>query len=98
MARNDPQFNLRISQELKDRLDIEAKKAGRSITQEIIKRLEKSLSEEDALLPYKTEVQKELNREVRADEQYVVDAVAILTKAFDDLKNLEIENKKDIQS
>jgi len=49
MARNDPQFNLRISQELKNRLDIEARKSGRSITQEIIKRIERSLDEDEQL-------------------------------------------------
>jgi hypothetical protein len=40
MARNDPQVNLRMPAELKDRLDQAAETSKRSLTAEIIARLE----------------------------------------------------------
>lgn len=42
MARTDPQLNIRIPIELKEKLEGAAKKSGRSTTSEIIKRLEAS--------------------------------------------------------
>lgn len=47
MARNDPQVNFRIPQELKDMLENSAKDNGRSITQELINRLEHSFGLSD---------------------------------------------------
>lgn len=46
MARTDPQVNFRIPQELKDKLDKAAKKSGRSITSELVTRLEQSFETE----------------------------------------------------
>lgn len=40
MSRNDPQFNLRIPQNLKDQVELAARKNKRSATAEIIDRLE----------------------------------------------------------
>jgi len=45
MARNDPQVNFRIPQELKDKLEQAAKDSGRSITAELVTRLERSFDE-----------------------------------------------------
>lgn len=45
MARSDPQFNLRIPSELKERIEASAKASGRSATAEIIARLEGSFGE-----------------------------------------------------
>lgn len=45
MARTDPSFNLRIPPSLKEKLEIEAKSSGRTITAEIIKRLDDSFGE-----------------------------------------------------
>lgn len=42
MARTDPQFNLRIPLELKEKVESAAKSSGRSATAEIIARLEAS--------------------------------------------------------
>lgn len=42
MARNDPQVNLRIPEDLKDRLDNAAQASKRSLTAEIVARLEQS--------------------------------------------------------
>lgn len=42
MARSHPQVNFRMPQELKDRLEQSAKENGRSITSELVIRLENS--------------------------------------------------------
>lgn len=42
MARTDPQVNFRLPQELKDRLEQSAKENGRSVTSELVIRLEQS--------------------------------------------------------
>lgn len=42
MARSDPQVNFRIPQELKEKLENAAKESGRSITSELVTRLEQS--------------------------------------------------------
>lgn len=44
MARTDPQVNFRMPADLKERLEDAAKKQGRSVTQEIIQRLEHSFT------------------------------------------------------
>ena len=44
MARSDPQLNIRIPLELKERVELAAKESGRSVTSEILKRLEASLA------------------------------------------------------
>lgn len=45
MARSDPQLNIRMPSALKDRLEEAAKESGRSVTQELIYRLEQSLDD-----------------------------------------------------
>jgi uncharacterized protein (DUF1778 family) len=47
MARTDPQVNFRIPADLKTRLDAAADSAGRSLTAEIVLRLQQSLEAED---------------------------------------------------
>lgn len=47
MARTDPQLNIRIPFELKEKLEGAAKLSGRSATAEIIKRLEASFGAEE---------------------------------------------------
>jgi len=42
MARTDPQFNLRVPQELKQQVENAAKESGRSINAEAVFRLEQS--------------------------------------------------------
>lgn len=44
MARNDPQINLRIPQELKDALDAASIENKRSLTSEVVTRLEESIA------------------------------------------------------
>lgn len=43
MARTDPQLNIRIPSDLKDRLEEAATASGRSVTAELIHRIEESL-------------------------------------------------------
>ena len=45
MARNDPQMNLRVPMELKEKIEKSALDNGRTITAEAVHRLEKSFSE-----------------------------------------------------
>ncbi|WP_291370340.1 MULTISPECIES: Arc family DNA-binding protein [unclassified Acinetobacter] len=47
MARTDPQVNFRIPAELKDKLDNAAKENGRTITAELILRLEMTFDQDD---------------------------------------------------
>ncbi len=42
MARNDPQINIRLPAELKERMELAAKEQNRSTTAEIVSRLEES--------------------------------------------------------
>ncbi|MGU3290211.1 Arc family DNA-binding protein [Acinetobacter radioresistens] len=46
MARTDPQFNLRVPQELKQQVEDAAKESGRSINAEAVFRLEQSFRNE----------------------------------------------------
>lgn len=48
MARDDPQINLRIPADLKDRLDHASTKRKRSLTAEVVARLEESFTTEKA--------------------------------------------------
>lgn len=48
MARTDPQINFRLPQELKDRIEQSAKDNGRSVTQEVIARIDLSYSAENS--------------------------------------------------
>ncbi|MDC8013731.1 Arc family DNA-binding protein [Tahibacter soli] len=48
MARDQPQINIRIPAELRDRLDKAMEKSGRSLTAEIVARLEQSLLQASA--------------------------------------------------
>lgn len=50
MARTDPQFNLRVPQELKQLVEDAAKKSGRSINAEAVFRLEQSFTQDKKLL------------------------------------------------
>lgn len=47
MARTDPQVNFRIPVELKDKLDNAAKENGRTLTAELILRLEMTFDHDD---------------------------------------------------
>ena len=48
MARNDPQMNLRVPMELKEKIEKTALENGRTITAEAVYRLEQSFEKDDA--------------------------------------------------
>lgn len=47
MARTDPQINFRLPQKLKDKIEQAAKDNGRSVTQEVILRIEQGYSSDE---------------------------------------------------
>jgi hypothetical protein len=51
MARIDPQVNIRVPQELKDKIEEAAKENGRSINSETVLRLEQSFVEQPDIKP-----------------------------------------------
>lgn len=51
MARDDPQFNLRMTQELKDEISERAKRNGRSLNAEIVQILEDAVAAEKSGFP-----------------------------------------------
>lgn len=48
MARTDPQFNVRMPADLKEKIEEAAKENGRSMNAEIVYRLQQSIEEEQA--------------------------------------------------
>lgn len=68
MAREDPQLNVRIPITLKHDLEEAAAESGRSVTQELIHRLTRSLSVENEI----SEVRSALYRVITFDEQNVL--------------------------
>ncbi|NID14380.1 Arc family DNA-binding protein [Luteibacter yeojuensis] len=48
MKRTDPQFKIRLPEDLKDRLEALAAKEQRSVSAEIVARLQRTLDEDDA--------------------------------------------------
>ncbi|EXH15139.1 Arc family DNA-binding protein [Acinetobacter sp. 1245593] len=57
MARTDPQVNFRIPAELKDKLDNAAKENGRTLTAELILRLEMTFEQDDDIATIKDEIE-----------------------------------------
>lgn len=58
MARTDPQVNFRIPSELKDKLDNAAKENGRTLTAELILRLEMTFDQDDQILDLRDRIEK----------------------------------------
>lgn len=70
MARTDPQINFRLPKQLKDKIEQSAKDNGRSVTQEVILRIEQGYSAD--------EKQDEFTK--------LGDAIYVLTKEIQALK------------
>lgn len=49
MARTDPQFNIRMPEKLKEKIESAAAKSGRSMTAEVIHRLEHSFPSDETI-------------------------------------------------
>lgn len=81
MARSDPQFNLRVPIELKQKVEGAAKESGRSINAEAVYRLEKSF---DAPVSLNS-----------TDAEMMTKIVALsMKKLIDELKNEGVESDK----
>lgn len=65
MARTDPQVNFRIPAELKDKLDSAAKENGRTITAELILRLEMTFEQDNDIADIREEIES-----LKADLEY----------------------------
>lgn len=65
MARTDPQVNFRIPAELKDKLDNAAKENGRTLTAELILRLEMTFEQDNELASIREEMES-----LKADIEY----------------------------
>ena len=72
MARSDPQLNFRIPAELRDKLVAAAKESNRSLTAELIARLEQSLQDPPSVMiwPYL----EALTQQMRESTQVVLQA------------------------
>jgi predicted DNA-binding protein len=74
MARTDPQVNFRIPAELKDKLDEAAKENGRTLTAELILRLEMTFEHDDQMQDLLSRVEQ-LENESRCLEKNLLDVM-----------------------
>ena len=83
MARRDPQINVRVPEELKDKLHQSAAESGRSVNSEIVTRLELSLLSESSQSELPTAEQaKLLSDKARGDNVTV-----LLSKAHESIRS-----------
>lgn len=68
MARTDPQVNFRIPAELKDKLDDAAKENGRTLTAELILRLEMTFEHDDQVQDLQARVDQLENESKRLEK------------------------------
>lgn len=93
MARTDPQFNLRLHQSLKDKIDNAAQSNNRSINSEIVARLEKSFTEQEAVSL--ADLQKEMRRlstESREMRMLYIEAITGKNKLLEGLTLEDIQH------
>ncbi len=92
MARNDPQMNLRVPMELKEKIEKTALENGRTITAEAVYRLEQSFEKDDA-----AEFDKEFVLQVIKSQESTItdltDQIKHLKMSFDVLTK-ELREKK----
>lgn len=70
MARTDPQVNFRIPAELKDKLDAAAKENNRTITAELILRLEATFAKDDEVQELRSILDQLYEQVQRIEEDY----------------------------
>lgn len=78
MGREDPQFNLRIPAELKNKLKQRAKLNGRSLNSEITMIIEESLSNPSKVSGYRDEAEKLANEHADRFKKVVVETLIAL--------------------
>lgn len=92
MARNDPQMNLRVPMELKEKIEKTALENGRTITAEAVYRLEQSFEKDDA-----AEFDKEFVLQVIQNQQATIQDLTDQIKHFKmsfDILTKELQEKK----
>lgn len=70
MARNDPQMNLRVPMELKEKIEKAALDNGRTITAEAVFRLEESFKNTDSNSWETDDLRKMLNQSMESNQKY----------------------------
>lgn len=70
MARNDPQMNLRVPMELKEKIEKAALDNGRTITAEAVFRLEESFKKTDSNSWETDDLRKMLNQSMESNQKY----------------------------
>ncbi|AOA58225.1 Arc family DNA-binding protein [Acinetobacter larvae] len=70
MARNDPQMNLRVPMELKEKIEKAALENGRTITAEAVYRLEESFKNTDSNSWEVDDLRKMLNQSMESNRKY----------------------------
>lgn len=81
MKERVPQFNLRIPQELKDKVNNACKLSGRSFTKEVLYRIQRTFDEEARALKRYNDVQENAVGEEGSDREFLL---YIITKAIDE--------------
>ncbi len=92
MARNDPQMNLRVPMELKEKIEKTALENGRTITAEAVYRLERSFEKDDAAEFDKGSVLQVIQNQ-QATIQDLTDQIKHFKMSFDILTK-ELQEKK----
>lgn len=72
MARDDPQFNLRLPNELKEKVKQRAKMNSRSLNSEIIQIIQDALSQPSKVLGYRNEADKLAHEQAEEFTEIVV--------------------------
>lgn len=87
MARNDPQVNLRFPADLKDRLDVAAQANKRSLTAEIVARLERSFADESELVELRAQAARddEIFTQFHRNQETLLRRFRDLAQRVDDL-------------
>ena len=86
MARNDPQVNFRIPAELKEKLEESAKESGRSITSELVLRLEQSFATEEQARPFMLADRDWLEEIGVSGDEFTTAMKAIIRSGIDNLE------------
>lgn len=95
MARNDPQVNFRIPAELKEKLEESAKESGRSITSELVLRLEQSFATEEQARPLIAADKDWLEEIGVSGDEFATAMKAIIRSGIDNLEK-NIDEKREL--
>ena len=83
MARDDPKFNLRLPNELKEKVKQRAKMNGRSLNSEIIQIIHDAVSQPPRILGYRDEADKLAHEQA---EEFTEIVVKTLSRLYADKK------------